>query len=77
MLNRVTSHVKDLDKADIARLSNDEISQLTYDAMVEIVLASEMPVRNVERIRTFEGETVSRLAWMARDHCRKQAASLS
>ena len=77
MLNRVISRMQDLDKADIARMSNDEISQLNYEAMVEIVLASEMPVRNIERIRTFEGETVSRLAWMARDHCRKQAASLS
>ena len=57
-------------KADIAAMTNDEISRLNYDAMVDLVLASELPVRDVYRIRSFEGETISRLVHMARDYCR-------
>ena len=71
----VLSHIVEsrdrLQKSDIARMSNDEISQLNYDAMIDIVLASELPVRDASRIRSFEGETVANLVRMARDHCRK------
>ena len=73
VLNRILEN-ETLRKSDIARMSNDEISRLNYDAMVEIVLASELPVQNVNRIRSFEGETVSNLVRMARDHCRKSLA---
>ena len=70
----VLSHIiegKDaLHRSDIAAMSNDEISRLDYDAMVHIVLVSELPVRDVKRIGSFEGETIARLARMARDYCR-------
>jgi len=70
MSNSTVDHPIALRKSDIAQLTNEDISRLNYDAMIEVVLASEMPVRNVERIQLFEGDTVVRLARMARDHCR-------
>ena len=75
MLNHIIHPAHELKKSDIAKLSNEEIWRLDYEEMIDLVLASEMPVRNVESIRTFEGETVSRLAWMARNHCRKDIAA--
>lgn len=71
VLNHICQGTATLRKSDIARISNDELSQLNYDAMVELVLASELPVPDVNRIHSFEGETVSNLARMARDYCRE------
>ena len=70
VLNHVVQGKSRLQKSDIAGMSNDEIARLNYDAMIDVVLASELPVRDASRIRTFEGETVANLARMARDHCR-------
>lgn len=71
VLNHILEGTDSLRKSDIARMSNDELSRLNYDTMVELVLASELPVQDVKRIRSFEGETVSHLARMARDYCRQ------
>lgn len=73
MLQQMVDYAHAWHKHDIAEMTNEQLARLNYDAMVEIVLASEMPVRDVERIRSFEGDTVSRLAWMAREHCRQCA----
>ena len=75
VLNHIVQGADSLRKSDIARLSNEELSRLNYDAMVELVLASELPVQDVKRIHSFEGETVSNLARLARDHCRKQTTA--
>ena len=76
MANRIFHTPHEFRTTEIAQMSLEEMSHLTYDAMIDVVLASGLPVRNVERIRTFEGETVSRLAHMAREHCRKNLASV-
>ena len=55
----------------IAELTDDQLARLNYDEMVRVILASGMSVRNVERIHTFEGVTVLRLARCARNFCRK------
>ena len=69
MLNRINTQA--LQSHDIAEMTNDQIAQLNYDEMIDVVLASQMPVRNVERIHSFEGETVYRLVYSARRHCRQ------
>ena len=73
MLNRIAHEVLTLERDDIAQLTNDQINRLNYDEMVDVVLASELPVRNVESIRSFEGDTVCRLVHRAREHCRRTA----
>jgi len=57
-------------KSEIAALTPSDIAKLTYDEMVEVVIASEISVRRIEQIRNFEGETLVRLVYSARRHCR-------
>ena len=54
-------------KAQIASLSDSQLVHLNYDEMVRIVLMADVPVRNVERIQTMEGDTLVRLVHLARD----------
>jgi hypothetical protein len=62
-------------KAQIAALSDSQLAHLNYDEMVTIVLVAELPVRNVERIQTMEGDTLVRLVYSARAYCRREAIS--
>jgi hypothetical protein len=75
MANTLFSTPHEFETTEIAQMSLEEMSHLSYDAMIDVVLASGLPVRNIEGIRAFEGETVSRLAHMAREHCRRNVAS--
>jgi hypothetical protein len=59
-------------KARIASLSDLQLARMNYDEMVRIVLIADVPVRNVERIQTMEGDTLMRLAHMARARCRRE-----
>jgi hypothetical protein len=52
-------------KAQIASLSDSQLVHLNYDEMVRIVLMADVPVRNVERIQTMEGDTLVRLVHLA------------
>ena len=52
-------------KAQIASLSDLQLVHLNYDEMVRIVLMADVPVRNVERIQTMEGDTLVRLVHLA------------
>jgi hypothetical protein len=60
-------------KGQIAALSQSQLSRLNYDEMVEIVLASGVPVRHFERIRTLEGDALVRLVHWAHQYCRGQS----
>jgi hypothetical protein len=60
-------------KAQIAALSDSQLGHLNYDEMVRIVLVAEVPVSNVERIQTMEGDTLARLVYWARASCRRGA----
>lgn len=57
-------------KSEIAALTPSDIAKLTFDEMVEVVIASEISVRRIDQIRNFEGETLVRLVYSARSHCR-------
>jgi hypothetical protein len=59
-------------KARIASLSDLQLARMNYDEMVKIVLIADVPVRNVERIQTMEGDTLVRLAHLARASCRRK-----
>jgi hypothetical protein len=59
-------------KARIAGLSDSQLARMNYDEMVRIVLIADVPVRNVERIQTMEGDTLVRLVHLARAHCRRE-----
>jgi hypothetical protein len=61
-------------KAQIAALSDSQLAQMNYDEMVNLVLAAGVPVHNVERIRTMEGDTLTRLVNWARVCCRRETA---
>jgi hypothetical protein len=52
-----------------------QLVHLNYDEMVRIVLMADVPVRNVERIQTMEGDTLVRLVHLARACCRGEAIS--
>ena len=62
-------------KAQIASLSDLQLVHLNYDEMVRIVLMADVPVRNVERIQTMEGDTLVRLVHLVRACCRRDAIS--
>ena len=62
-------------KAQIAGLSDSQLGHMNYDEMVRIVLMADVPVRNVERIQTMEGDTLVRLVHLAREGCRREAIS--
>jgi hypothetical protein len=57
---------------DIAALSDSQLARLNHDEMVELVLISGVPVRNIECIRTMEGDALARLVHWARHCCRGQ-----
>lgn len=57
----------------IASLSDAQLAQLNFDEMVELVLVAGVPVRNVERIHTMEGDTLVRLVNFARACCRRES----
>ena len=59
-------------KARIASLSDLQLARMNYDEMVRIVLIADVPVRNVERIQTMEGDTLVRLVHLARARCRRE-----
>jgi hypothetical protein len=59
-------------KAQIANLSDLQLARMNYDEMVRIVLIADVPVRNVERIQTMEGDTLVRLVHLARARCRRE-----
>jgi len=64
----------EISTGEIASLSIDEIESLHFDEMVEIVLASGMPVRDRQQLPMCEGDTIMRLVYMAREFCRRQEA---
>lgn len=59
-----------LSKAEIASLTPADIAKLTFDEMVEVVIASEIPVPQVKRLHDLDGEMLVRLVYSARHHCR-------
>ena len=59
-------------KDRISALSDLQLALMDFDEMVEIVLASGVPVRNSERIHTIESDTLVRLVHWARQFCRGQ-----
>jgi hypothetical protein len=61
-------------KAQIAALSDSQLAHMNYDEMVELVLVAGVPVHNVERIHTMEGDTLMRLVNWARVCCRRETA---
>ena len=54
----------------IAALDDRHFSRLNYDELVELVLASGVPVRDSQRVRLLEGDALVRLAHAARRHCK-------
>jgi hypothetical protein len=60
-------------KEQIGALSNSQLSHLNYDEMVEIVLLSGVPLRNVEGVYTMESDALVRLVHWARQYCRGHA----
>jgi hypothetical protein len=59
-------------KGQIAALSDSQLAYLNYDEMVEFVQVSGVPVRDIERVRSLEGDALMRLAHWAREFCRGQ-----
>lgn len=57
-------------KSEIAALTPSDIAKLTYDETVEVVIASEISVRRIDQLRNVEGESLVRLVYSARRHCR-------
>jgi hypothetical protein len=57
-------------KSQIAALNDSQLAQLNYDEMVGIVLESGIPVRDIESVRSLEGDTLVRLVHCARQFCR-------
>jgi hypothetical protein len=60
-------------KAQIAALSDSQLAHMNYDEMVNLVLLAGVPVRNVECIRTMDGDTLMRLVNFARVSCRRES----
>ncbi len=60
-------------RSRIASLSDLQLARLNFDEMVALVLVAGVPVRNVERIHTMEGETLVRLVNFARACCRRES----
>ncbi len=53
----------------IAALQDSQLARLNYDQLVEIVLASGVPLRDHQRVHQMEGDALVRLAHWARRHC--------
>jgi hypothetical protein len=56
-------------REQIAALTNSQLSRLNYDEMVEIVLASGVPLRDLAYVRTMESDALVRLVHWARQSC--------
>jgi hypothetical protein len=56
-------------REQIAALEDRQLARLNYDELVEIVLASGVPVRDRQRVCTMESDALVRLAHVARRHC--------
>ena len=64
--NRVLAPSKD----EIASLTPARIARLSFEEMIEVVVASGISVHRLEQIRDFDGDTLVRLVYSARRHCR-------
>ena len=69
--------VSPLQPEDIAHFTDEQLGRLNFEEMIEVIFVSKMTVRNVESIHECEGDTIFRLAYRARDICRKSANGLS
>jgi hypothetical protein len=65
---------KEWSREQIAALSNSQLAHLNYDEMVEVVLASGVPVRDAQSVRTIESDALVRLVHWSCQFCRSQAA---
>lgn len=64
-----------LDKADVARLSPQQIYRMSRDEMVRAVRAADLPLVDREtsqRLMYCDRETLERLVYLARRCCRNQ-----
>jgi hypothetical protein len=61
-------------KAKIAALNDSQLAHSNFDELVGIVLESGVPVHDLAHIHTMEGDTVVRLAYWARQVCRREIA---
>jgi hypothetical protein len=59
-------------QGQIAALSDLQLARLNYDEMVGIVLVSGVPVRDIKRVCSLDGDTLVRLVHCARRFCRDQ-----
>ena len=61
-------------KARIAALNDSQLAHSNFDELVRIVRESNVPVHDLAHIHTMEGDTVMRLAYWARQVCRRETA---
>jgi hypothetical protein len=61
-------------KAKIAALNDSQLAHSNFDELVRIVRESNVPVQHLAHIHTMEGDTVVRLAYWARQVCRREIA---
>ena len=66
-------HEKHWTKAQIAALSFSQVARLNYDEMVEVVLDSGVPMRDLDCVRTLEGDTLMRHVHWAIQCCRRES----
>jgi hypothetical protein len=62
-------------REQIAALTDSQLAGLTYDEMVDIVLASGVPMRDFAYIRTMESEALMQLVHWAHLSCCEQRTS--
>lgn len=63
------------DKADVARLSPQEISGMTRQEMVQTIRAAQLPLvdrETAQRLMFCDRDTLERLVYLARRCCRNQ-----
>ena len=56
----------------IAALTPRDIARLSFDEMVEVVISSRITYNGPLPMDQLEGETLVRLVYSARNHCRTQ-----
>ncbi len=69
-MNAEIASNSELGKDEIAQLSSTDICKLRWDQMVSVVQTSEAPINPRVRFDTIEGDTLVRLVYFARQHCR-------
>jgi hypothetical protein len=62
-------------REQIAALTDSQLAHLNYDEMVEVVLASGVPTRDIAYVRTMESDALVRLVYWARQSCCGQRPS--